>query len=91
MTNYKITKNGKEIKSGMSKEEAIDKLFTTVEDFTDSNYVYDSEDETIKSPSGQIIAEKGDEYVVAGEYSFAIEIEEDEDDTENDEFLNFYK
>lgn len=75
MSTFKITQNGKFLKSGLSKQEALDQLFVVVEDFTNNNYVYDNENETIKSPSGQIIAKQGDEYVSVGDDYFEIEIE----------------
>lgn len=77
MKTYKITQNGETIKKDLTKEEALNLLFCVVEDFTNNNYVYDPEDETVKSPSGDIIAKEGDEYVDAGDDRFEIEEETD--------------
>lgn len=76
MKTYKITQNGETRKSNLTKEEALNLLFCVVEDFTNNNYIYDPEDETVKSPSGEIVAKEGDEWVDAGDYRFEIEEEE---------------
>ena len=46
MKTYKITKNGKDLVNGLTKEQAIEKLFTIVEDFSNV-YIFDYEAETI--------------------------------------------
>ena len=77
MQTFKITKNGKDLVTGLTKEQAIEKLFTTVEDFS-NGYIYDNEAETIYNEvDKRIVAKKGDDYVDAGDNRF--EIEEDND------------
>ena len=46
MATFKITKNGKDLVNGLTKEEALNKLFVVVEDFS-NGYIYDNEAETI--------------------------------------------
>lgn len=76
MKNYRITKNGREIFSGLSHREAIEKLFVVVEDFS-NGYIYDNEAETIyHEVDGRVVANKGDEYVHAGDDIFEIAEEE---------------
>jgi|VirMetMinimDraft_7_1064189.scaffolds.fasta_scaffold132284_2 hypothetical protein len=78
MQTFKITKNGKDLVAGLTKEQAIEKLFTTVEDFS-NGYIYDNEAETIyREVDGKVVAIKGDESVRAGDNYFEIE-EEGED------------
>jgi hypothetical protein len=75
MKTFKITKNGKDLKTGLTKDEAIDKLFPLVEDFS-NGYIYDNEEETIHNEvDGIVIAKKGDECVEAGDNRFEIEEE----------------
>lgn len=77
MKNFKITKNGKDLVNGLTKKEALNKLFLIVEDHS-NGYIYDNDAEIIYNEvSGQIYAEKGDEYVETGDNVF--EIEEDND------------
>jgi len=76
MRTFKITRNGKELVTGLTKGEAIRKLFTTVENFS-IGYIYDNENETIYHEiDGRIVATKGDEIVRAGDNLFQIEEEE---------------
>ena len=78
MQTFKITKNGKDLVNGLTKEQAIEKLFTTVEDFS-NGYIYDNEAETIyHEVDGKVVAVKGEESVRAGDNYFEIE-EEGED------------
>lgn len=75
MKTFKITKNGKDLVNGLSKNEALEKLFPTVEDFS-NGYIYDNENETIYHEiDGKVVAEKGDESVRAGDNYFEIEEE----------------
>lgn len=75
MATYKITQNGKDLKKGLTKEEAFDKLFPLVEEFS-NGYIYDNEAETIYNEAdGRIVAKKGDDYVDAGDNRFEIEEE----------------
>lgn len=61
--------------AAQTKEQAIEKLFTTVEDFS-NGYIYDNEAETIyHEVDGKVVAEKGDESVRAGDNYFEIESE----------------
>lgn len=77
MNYFKITKNGKDLVAGLTKDEAIEKLLPTVEDFS-NGYIYDNEAETIYNEvDKRIVAKKGDDYVDAGDNRF--EIEEDND------------
>jgi hypothetical protein len=77
MENYRITKNGKVLVSGLTKTQAIEKLFPTVENFS-NGYIYDNEANTIyHEVDGKVIAKIGDESVRAGDNYF--EIEEDND------------
>ena len=77
MNYFKITKNGKDLVTGLTKEQALEKLFPTVEDFS-NGYIYDNEAETIYNEvDGNIVAEKGDEFVSAGDNYFEI-VEENE-------------
>jgi hypothetical protein len=74
---YSITKNGKNLATGLTKKQAIEKLFPIVEDFS-NGYIYDEKAETIyHEVDGKIVAEKGDESVRAGDDLFEItEIED---------------
>lgn len=75
MSYFKITKNGKELVAGLTKEEALNKLFPIVEDFS-NGYIYDNEAETIYNEvNGQVCAKKGAEFVDAGDNRFEIEEE----------------
>lgn len=75
--NYKITKNGKDLVTGLTKEQAVDQLFAVVEDHA-SGYIWDNEDGTIyHEVDGRIVARKGDESVRAGDNYFQI-VEENE-------------
>lgn len=75
METFKITKNGKDLVNGLSKKEALDKLFIVVEDYS-SGYIYDNEAETIyHEVDGRVVAKKGDDYVYAGDNIFEIEEE----------------
>ena len=77
MKNFKITINGKDLVNYLSKEEALDKLFPIVEDYS-NGYIYDNEAETIyHEVDGRVVAEKGDDYVCAGDDIFEI-VEEEE-------------
>lgn len=75
MGKYKITKNGKDLVTGLTKDQSIEKLFTTVEDFS-NGYIYDNEAETIyHEVDGRLVAKKGDESVRAWNNYFEIEEE----------------
>jgi len=75
MKTFKITRNGKDLVNGLSKEQAIEKLFITVEDFS-IGYIYDNEAATIyHEVDGRVVATKGDENVRAGDNYFEIEEE----------------
>jgi hypothetical protein len=77
MSTFKITKNKKDLINGLSKQESLDKLFPTVEDFS-NGYIYDNESETIyHEVDNRIVAVKGDESVRAGDDYFEIEAEND--------------
>lgn len=77
MKTFKITKNGKDLVTGLTKEQAIEKLFPIVEDYS-NGYIYNNDAETIYNEvDGKVYAVKGDEYVKAGDNVF--EIEEDND------------
>ena len=72
---YKITKNGRAIKSGLSKEKALNNLFVVVEDFS-NGYIYDNDSGTIyHETDGSVVANQGDDYVQAGDDLFEIEEE----------------
>jgi hypothetical protein len=72
MRTYKITKNSKDLKTGLTIEEATNKLFPIVEDFS-NGYIYDNDNETIyHEVDHKTIAEKGDMIVVAGDNVFEI-------------------
>lgn len=75
MKTFKITKNGKDLVTGLTKKQSLEKLFTTVEDFS-NGYIYDNESETIyHEVDGRLVAKKGDENVRAGDNYFEIEEE----------------
>lgn len=75
MATFKITKNGKALETGLSKEEALDIFFPIVEDFS-NGYIYDNEEETIYNEvDNQVVAVAGDEFVRAGDDVFEIEEE----------------
>jgi len=77
MKYFKITKNGKDLVTGLTNDQAKEKLFPTVEDFS-NGYIYDNETETIYNEvDKRIIAEKGDTFVSAGDNYFEI-VEENE-------------
>lgn len=75
METYKITKNGKDLLTGLTKYQAIEKFLPTIEDFS-NGYIYDNELETIYNEvDSKVIAEKGDESVRVGDNYFEIEKE----------------
>ena len=77
MKYFKITKNGKDLVTGLTNDQAKEKLFPTVEDFS-NGYIYDNETETIYNEvDKRIKAEKGDTFVSAGDNYFEI-VEENE-------------
>lgn len=70
---FAILKNGKTIFEGMTKEQALDKFFPTIEDRS-TGYIFDNEANTIYSEvDGKVVAKHGDTYVDAGDDVFEIE------------------
>lgn len=75
MKYFKITKNGKDLITSLTKEQALMKLFPAVEDFS-NGYIFDNEANTIYNEvDGLVVASKGDESVRAGDNYFEIEEE----------------
>jgi len=69
---YKITKNGQDIFNSLTKEEAVNKFFSAIEERS-NGYIYDNENETIYNEvDGRVIAESGNESVTAGNDHFEI-------------------
>lgn len=73
MKTYKITKNGSTLEQGLTLENAHDKFFCIVEEFSNGNYIYDNETCTIISAvHGFTVAKEGATIVIAGDNTFEI-------------------
>lgn len=79
---YKITKNGRELKNYLAKEEAIELLPILVDQFS-SGYHYAPEENIIYNEViglSKSFGEKGDEIIVAGDDVFEITEENIQED-----------
>lgn len=78
MQNFKITKNGKDLVTYLSKEDAVKKFFPAIGD-NSNGYIYDNDAETVfNEVDKMIVARVGDEHVVAGDDVFEIVEQEEE-------------
>lgn len=75
MSTFKITKNGVDLRTGLTENEALKSILVLTEDFS-NGYIYDNESETIyHEVDHAVVAKYGDRVIDAGDDRFEIESE----------------